>query len=224
MWQEENVWCFLGLNVAPPRPHWNWFNIKAIKSQLLFSQYIVSELKLSSVVVNSIFFQSFLQWADCDFFKYILMNRSHTVSVFIIKAVKQKQKIKESHRCCWGINCCRMVFHFITLPRDLKHFPLLLWCSVPNSQTSSWLIKTSAALFFICWWKWPSRKHPNVSSIIHCGPTILVILCNNVRFRLSWSKSQQDDFFVWLHCNLCGLHLSVRRVQAGCNLCSNSSP
>lgn len=190
MWQEEIVWCFLGLNVAPSRPHCSWFNIKAIKSQLLFSQYIVSELKLSSRPVNSIFFQSFFTVAWLwFFFKYILV-----ISVFIIKAVKQKQKIKESHRWCWGINCCRVGFHFITPPRDPKHFPPLLWHRVPNSQTSSCLIKTSAALFFIHWWKWPSRKHPNVSSMIHRGPTSLVMLCNIVQLRLSGGKTHQDYF------------------------------
>lgn len=129
MRQEENVRCFLGLNVAPSHPHWSWFNIKAIKSQLLLSQYIVSELKLSSGPVNLIFFKSFFTVAWQWFFFQL-----HFCHICLVKAVKQKQKIKESHRCCWGINCWRVGFHFITLPRDPKHFPLLLWHSVPNSQ------------------------------------------------------------------------------------------
>lgn len=64
MWQEENVWCFLGLNVAPARPHWRWFNIKAIKSQRLLSQYILSEFRLSWIPVNLI--SAFLQWPCFD--------------------------------------------------------------------------------------------------------------------------------------------------------------
>lgn len=148
IWLEEDVWCFLGLNVAPPHPHWSWFNIKAIKSQLLFSQYIVNELKLSSVLVNLIFFQVIFTvawlwyWKPIpDFFKYILV-----ISVLIINAVKQKQKIKESHRCFHR----DFILSFYLMTPDTFTF---FYGSVPNSQTSSWLIKTSAALFFICWWK-----------------------------------------------------------------------
>lgn len=202
MWQEENMWCFLGLNVAPPRPHWSWFNIKAIKSQWLFSQYIVSELKLSSIAVNSIL--GFLQWPDW-YWKPVpgFLKRILTISVFIIKAVKQKREIKESHQC-WGINRRRMRLYFISVPCDPKHFPLLLWCCVPNSQTSSWLIKTCAALFFMCWWKRPSRKHPNVSSMIHCGPIILVILCSSDCLEVRVNRSTS----VLLHCNFSGPHLS----------------
>lgn len=117
LWQEERVRCFLGLNVAPARPHWRWFNIKAIKSHWLLSQYIVSEFKLSSIQwIRSQRFYSGLAVTliarfsfSIIFFKCILI-----VSVFIIKAVKQKQEIKERQQCCWGINRCRVGLHFIS--------------------------------------------------------------------------------------------------------------